>query len=48
MKVKVRKRKKSPAPIAAEQAIIQMLVSNKPNLYSVVQKAIRGTKQVNR
>lgn len=41
MKVKVRKRKKSPAPIAAEQAIIQMLVSNKPNLYSVVQKAIR-------
>lgn len=41
MKVKVRKRKKSPAPVAKEQVITEMLVASKPDLYSVVQKAIR-------
>ncbi|MDE5993918.1 MAG: hypothetical protein K2G60_00220 [Oscillospiraceae bacterium] len=39
MKVKVRKRK--PAQVAEKQAIMQMLISSNPDLYSVVQKAIR-------
>lgn len=44
MKVKVRRRK--PAPVAAEQAM-KMLTESKPNLYSVVQKAICDTNSAN-
>ena len=41
MKVKVRKRKKSPAPLTMEQVLIETMVSSSPNLYSAVQKAVR-------
>lgn len=43
MKVKVRKHKKTPAPVEAEQALIETVALSRPNLYSAVQKAIRGT-----
>ena len=39
MKVKVRKHKKSPAPLVAEQ-LISIMAKSEPNLYSAVQKAI--------
>lgn len=40
MKVKVRKHKKSPAPLVAEQ-VISIMAKSEPNLYSAVQKAVR-------
>ncbi len=41
MKVKVRKRKKTPAPLKTEQVLIETMVSSSPNLYSAAQKAAR-------
>lgn len=46
MKVKVRKHKKTPAPLVAEQVLIEVVASSCPNLYSAAQKAIRGTSDV--
>lgn len=39
MKVKLKKHKKSPAPLVVEQ-VISIMAKSEPNLYSVVQKAI--------
>ncbi len=41
MKVKLKKCKKSPAPLVAEQ-VISIMAKSEPNLYSAVQKAIYG------
>lgn len=41
MTKKVRKIKKSPAPLVAEQ-VISIMAKSEPNLYSAVQKAIYG------
>lgn len=41
MKVKVRKHKKTPAPLKMEQVLIKAVASNSPNLYSATQKAIK-------
>lgn len=41
MKVKVKRHKKSPAPLVAEQ-MISIMAKSEPNLYSAVQKAIYG------
>lgn len=41
MKVKVKRHKKSPAPLVAEQ-VISIMAKSEPNLYSAVQKAVYG------
>ena len=41
MKVKLKKHKKSPAPLKAEQVLIETMVSSSPNLYLATQKAVR-------
>ena len=41
MKVKIKRRKKSPTPLVAEQ-VISIMAKSKPNLYSAIQKAIYG------
>ncbi len=41
MKVKVKRHKKSPAPVVAER-VISIMAKSEPNLYSAVQKAICG------
>lgn len=41
MKVKVKKCKKTPAPLKMEQVLIKAVASSSPNLYSANQKAIK-------
>ncbi len=46
MKVKVRKYDKAPSLLLSERTLLKTLASNSPNLYSAVQKAIRGTNSI--